>query len=82
VGMLDGYVRFGDARYWDAFRNVHGFVFERLIDWPGGGEWYALLDREGTPLWDYQGHAWKICYHTIRSMVEVVSRLEAVVARG
>ncbi len=50
-------------------------MFAKGINWAGGGEWYALLDREGEPLWDYQGHAWKICYHTVRAMVEVVERL-------
>lgn len=75
VGFLDAYLVFGEPRYWAAFRNVLDFVRERFVNREGGGEWFALLDRKGEPLWDYQGHAWKICYHTIRSMVETTRRL-------
>ena len=34
-----------------------------------------VLDSDGTVLWDYLGHAWKISYHTVRSMIECVKRL-------
>ena len=67
---------FGEDRYWSAYRNVHEFVFDKWINHAGGGEWYALLDRDGVPLWDYLGHAWKISYHTVRGMIQVVARLE------
>ncbi len=77
VGMLDAYALLGDERYWQAFRNVYDFVMTRFINLPAGGEWYALLDRQGTPVWDYLGHAWKISYHTVRSMVQVIARLRA-----
>jgi mannose/cellobiose epimerase-like protein (N-acyl-D-glucosamine 2-epimerase family) len=77
VGMLDAYALFRDEKYWEAFRNVHDFVFSRFVNMRGGGEWYALLDRDGTPIWDYLGHAWKISYHTVRSMVQSVRRLRA-----
>ena len=75
VGMLDAYSLLGQDRYWQAFTNVHDFVFERMINFDGGGEWFALCDRTGTPIWDYQGHQWKISYHTVRSMIEVIARL-------
>jgi len=75
VGMLDAYDLLDDETYWDAFMNVHEFVFDKWINHAGGGEWYALLDRDGTPIWDYQGHAWKISYHTVRSMIQVSARL-------
>lgn len=74
IGFLDAFELTGDERYLDAFRNVHDFVFNHMIHWEQG-EWFPLLDRDGTVLWDYMGHQWKICYHTIRSMCEVVIRL-------
>jgi len=77
VGLVDAYLAFGDERHWAAFRDVLDFVCTRFVNREGGGEWFALLDRKGAPLWDYQGHAWKICYHTIRSMVETTRRLVA-----
>jgi mannobiose 2-epimerase len=75
VGFLDAADLTGDDSYLDAFRNIHTFVFTHMINWEQG-EWFPLLARDGTVLWDYMGHNWKICYHTIRGMVEVVKRLE------
>jgi mannobiose 2-epimerase len=77
VGMLDAWTLLGDPRYFDAFENVHAFVFDKFVNLPAGGEWRALVDREGAPVWDYLGDAWKINYHTVRAMIEVVRRLTA-----
>ena len=82
VGMLDAYALLGDEKYWDAFRKVHSFVFDKFVNMEGGGEWYALLNRDGTPVWDYLGHAWKISYHTVRSMLQTVRRLRALADAG
>ncbi|NQT53462.1 AGE family epimerase/isomerase [bacterium] len=74
VGMLDACLLFGERRYWDAFTGTMDFLWQHGIN-HDVGEWYALLDRDGTVLWDYLGHAWKISYHTVRSMIECVKRL-------
>lgn len=75
VGFLDAYQLLGDEKYWNAFQNVYDFVMTKFVNKAGGGEWYALLDRDGTPIWDYLGHDWKISYHTVRSMLQVIRRL-------
>ncbi len=75
VGMLDGYKLFEEEKYFEGFAGIHDFVFERFVNWEGGGEWFALLGREGKPVWNYLGHEWKISYHTVRSMIQVVRRL-------
>jgi mannobiose 2-epimerase len=80
VGMLDAWALLREERYWLAFRSVYDFVFGKFVNMAGGGEWYALVDRDGTPVWDYLGHAWKISYHTVRSMVQTVRRLRALAA--
>ena len=80
VGFTDAYLLTGEARYLDALVNVHTFVFDRMINWEQG-EWFPLLDRRGNVLWDYMGHNWKICYHTVRGTCEVIRRLEAL-AKG
>lgn len=80
IGFLDAYEMTGDKRYLDAFDNVWTFVFDKVINWEQG-EWFALLDREGNVLWDYMGHNWKICYHTLRAMCEVVLRLRRLVCK-
>ncbi|MHC4916001.1 MAG: AGE family epimerase/isomerase, partial [Planctomycetota bacterium] len=77
VGLLDACVLFGGEKYWEAFRNVYDFVFAEFVNLPAGGEWFERLDREGNPLDDALGHAWKISYHTVRSMVQTVKRLRA-----
>jgi mannose 2-epimerase len=81
VGLLDAYLLFRDPVYWQAFRKVFDFVWKKMINHEVG-EWYALLDREGTVLWDYLGHAWKNNYHTTRSMVQTLKRLKAIEAAG
>ena len=78
--MLDAYAMFGDEMYWDAFRNVYDFVFTKMVNMEAGGEWFERLDREGKPIDDALGHAWKICYHTVRSMIETIRRLEKLAA--
>jgi mannose 2-epimerase len=81
VGLLDCYLLFQEKRYLDAFRKVFDFVWGKLINHPVG-EWFALLDRDGTVKWDYMGHAWKNNYHTTRSMVQTLRRLKKVEAAG
>ena len=75
VALLDAWQMFGDEKYWDAFRNVYDFVFEKFVNYKGGGEWYERLDRTGRSIDDALGHAWKINYHTVRSMIKTVERL-------
>jgi len=81
VGLLDCYLLFGERKYWDAFLKVFNFVWERMIN-HDAGEWFALLDRDGTVKWDYLGHAWKNNYHTTRSMVQTLRRLREISRRG
>jgi mannobiose 2-epimerase len=75
VGFLDAYALTKEDKYIDAFKNVHDFVFSKMINWDQG-EWFALLNREGEPIWDYMGTSWKVFYHTVRGMCQVVKKLE------
>ena len=77
IGMLDAVALLGDEKYWRAFRNVYDFVFDKLVGMDAGGEWDERVDRDGRCLDDALGHAWKISYHTVRSMIQVVRRLRA-----
>jgi len=80
VGLLDAVELFGNEQYWTAFRNVYDFVFDKLVVMDAGGEWYERVDRFGSPIDDALGHAWKINYHTVRSMIQTVKRLEQLVS--
>ena len=79
IGLLDGVIMFGDERYWDAYKNVHRFVFDKLIN-KKVGEWYPLLSRRGKAIWTHMGHSWKISYHSVRSMIQSIKRLDKIVA--
>lgn len=79
VGFLDAYLLFGEEQYLDAYENIHGFVMDHVINHEVG-EWYPLFDENNNRLWDYMGHAWKINYHTVRSMIQSERRLNQLVA--
>lgn len=74
IGLLDGLILFGDDKYWNAYKNVHRFVFDKMIN-KKVGEWYPLMTRKGEPIWTHMGNSWKINYHTVRSMIQSVQRL-------
>jgi len=74
IGLLDGVLMFGDEKYWEAYKNVHRFVFDKMIN-KGVGEWYPLLSRRGDPIWTHMGHSWKINYHTVRAAIQSIRRL-------
>jgi mannose/cellobiose epimerase-like protein (N-acyl-D-glucosamine 2-epimerase family) len=75
IGSLDAYLISGDKKYWDAYTNVHRFVFEKVIN-QRAGEWYPLLTREGEPVWTHMSHSWKVNYHSVRAMIESIRRLK------
>lgn len=78
VAMLDAYQIFGEDKYLDAYENIHRFVFDTMIA-HDVGEWYPLFDENNNLLRDYMAHAWKINYHTVRSVRECERRLSKLV---
>lgn len=79
VGFADAYLLTKDEKYLTAFRNIHDFVFNKMINWEQG-EWFALLAENGDPIWDYMGTSWKVFYHTVRGTCLTVKKLETIVA--
>jgi mannobiose 2-epimerase len=79
TAMLDAYIMFGNPVYWDAFSNVWHFVHDKMIN-KGIGEWFPLMTREGKPIWTHMGHSWKINYHTVRSMVLTLKKIDQILA--
>jgi mannose/cellobiose epimerase-like protein (N-acyl-D-glucosamine 2-epimerase family) len=75
ISLLDAVILFGDEKYWEAYKNVHCFVFDKVIN-KAVGEWYPLLTRRGEPIRTHMGHSWKINYHTVRSMIQSIQRME------
>jgi len=79
TGLLDAFIMFRDPVYLESYKNVHRFVFDRMIN-KGVGEWYPLMTREGVPIWTHMGHSWKINYHTVRSMVLSIDKLNRIIS--
>ncbi|MCK5820784.1 MAG: AGE family epimerase/isomerase [Bacteroidales bacterium] len=77
IGTLDAYILFGQKKYWDAYKNVHRFVFDKVINHELG-EWYPLLTREGKPIWNHMSHSWKVNYHSVRAMIQSINRLKVI----
>lgn len=77
IGLLDAVILFEDEKYWEAYKNVHRFVMDKVVN-KGVGEWYPLLSRRGEPIWTHMGHSWKINYHTVRAMIQSIIRLEKI----
>lgn len=77
IGMLDAWLLFRKEKYWDAYKNVHRFVFDKVIN-RAVGEWYPLLTREGKSIWTHMSHSWKINYHSVRAIIQSVKRLKKI----
>lgn len=81
IGMLDGCLYFGMDPYWKAYQAVQRFVFDKMVN-REVGEWWPLLSRDGgTRIWTHMGTSWKINYHSVRSMIQSITRLDALLAR-
>ena len=79
TALLDAFIMFREPVFLDAYQNVHRFVFDKVIN-KGVGEWYPLLTRKGEPIWTHMGHSWKINYHTVRSMIQSIQRLDKIIS--
>lgn len=79
IGLLDAVRLFGPEKYLDAYENVHRFVMDKGVN-KGVGEWWPLLSRKGEPIWTHMGHSWKINYHTVRSMIQSIERLDQLIS--
>ena len=75
IGLLDAVILFRDEKYWEAYKNVHRFVYDKFVN-KGVGEWFPLLSRKGEPIWTHMSHSWKINYHTVRSVIQSIKRLD------
>ncbi|MGD2246354.1 MAG: AGE family epimerase/isomerase [Candidatus Aminicenantes bacterium] len=78
IAMLDALELYGDGIYWEAYKKVHRFVFDFMINHKIG-EWWPLFGPDNTRLWEYMSTAWKVNYHTVRAMLECEKRLQRLV---
>jgi len=81
IGMLDAYRIYGDEKYLKAYDATHRFVFDKMIHHQVG-EWLPLLTRQGEPIWKHMSHSWKVNYHSVRSMVQSIVRIDKLLAKS
>lgn len=81
VGFLNAYSLSGREDYAAAAQKAWSFIESKVVD-PRHGEWFAVLDRSGTPLPDYPevGDSckigpWKCPYHNARVCLELMRRI-------
>jgi mannobiose 2-epimerase len=80
VGWLDAYEQFADPRFAEAFLGNWEFDRKFFIH-PQLGEWRQLLSRDGAVIVGDLGNPWKACYHSGRSVLECIERLDRLLAR-
>lgn len=74
VGYLNGYVKYQDEAYAEAFERTWAFVRDNFMNMEVG-ESRQLLDRQGESIVGNMGNAWKGIYHTGRALSECLERL-------
>jgi mannose/cellobiose epimerase-like protein (N-acyl-D-glucosamine 2-epimerase family) len=79
IGFLDAWRIFGDEKYGKAYENIHRFVMNNMIN-HSVGEWWPLMTRQGVPVWTHMSHSWKINYHTVRSVIQSIKRIDQLLA--
>ena len=75
AGYLNGYVKYQDEKFWDAFARTWQFDKTYFLNMEVG-ESRQLLDRTGAPLVSNMGNPWKGIYHTGRALAECLKRFE------
>lgn len=80
VGFLEGYERFADVRYREAFQQTWQFISKFMINHTVG-EWKQLLNCQGEEIIGNIGNPWKGMYHTGRAMMECMIRLDRMISK-
>ncbi len=80
IGLLDAVLLFNDEKFWNAYKNVHRFVYDKMVN-KGVGEWFPLLSRKGEPIWTHMSHSWKINYHTVRAVIQSIQRMDIILKK-
>jgi mannobiose 2-epimerase len=94
VGMLHGYQLTGDAHYWQNVKLAWAFIDRHVIDHTGG-EWFTKVNRHGQPYLveppddpspyyrnDWKIDPWKCPYHNGRACLELLKRIDQLLAAG
>lgn len=78
VGFINMYNRTNHKSYLIVAQELWEYTKTYIIDDREGGEWHAVLDEFGKPLYDPIVEPWKTPYHNLRACLEVYKRLARV----
>ena len=70
----------GNEGYMHGFEKIFKYCEEHFAD-PGHPEWYGHLHRDGTPISQIKGSAWKGPFHNVRAYM-VLSQLFEKIKNG
>lgn len=78
VGFMNGYQKHPEKKeYYDAVKQLWGYILENMVDHRNGSEWFWALDKDANPI---EGRpiveSWKCPYHNGRMCIEMIRRLE------
>jgi mannose/cellobiose epimerase-like protein (N-acyl-D-glucosamine 2-epimerase family) len=59
----------GEQRYMKYLKRQAEYIARKQRD-PVFGEWYALCDRDGTPIDARKGHEYKAAYHVVQGLYQ------------
>lgn len=93
VGFMNAYQMTGDGKYWQIAKLIWSFIDTHLVDHERG-EWFTKLNRLGEPFLveppddpspyyrnDWKVDPWKCPYHNGRMCLEMMSRIDSLVAQ-
>ncbi len=92
VGFLNAYQISRDPAYFAYSRRSWRFIQEKFVD-RQDGDWYEVLERDGTPLVEFKGRGgatiqsakvsiWKCPYHSGRCCLQLIERVEELLGPG
>ena len=77
--MLTSADRTGDSAAWEEFKTLFLWCREHFFD-PDYGEWYAVLNRDGSPRMKLKGGIQKAAFHIPRALYQCSCILKKYVA--
>lgn len=80
VGFFNAWQLSGDPRWLERSRRTWDFIQAKVVD-RVNGDWYSSLDRQGRPQRRPRIATWICPYHSSRSCLELIERVEQVLAK-
>lgn len=68
ISLLMAYKVTNDEQYFNDFKQVYKYAFEKFSD-PVHGEWYGYLNQAGSVTQNFKGGPFKGCFHVPRALL-------------